>query len=50
MKTLDKFELGEISGGNCIESSDPAVTRYSTWGCAIGRAIGTTLRWINPFN
>ncbi len=49
MKTLSNFEKLNTNGGNCIESPDPAVTRWSGIGCAIGRIIGTSLRWMNPF-
>lgn len=49
MRTLNNNETLSINGGNCIESPDSAVTRWSGVGCAIGRAIGNTLRWINPF-
>lgn len=49
MKSLSNIELKEINAGNCIESPDPAVTRFSSIGCLIGRAIGNTLSWLNPF-
>ena len=49
MIELSKVESTYINGGNCIESADPAVTRFSSFGCAIGRAIGNTLEWLNPF-
>ena len=55
MKTLKHRELLMINGG-CASSNDPDVQAGMNLGCAIGRAVGATIRnfgdimkGLNPF-
>lgn len=48
MNTLRHNEILDINGG-CASSSDPAVQAGMNVGCAIGRAIGNTIRQFGEF-
>lgn len=48
MNTLRYSEIVEINGG-CASSDDPAVQAGMNVGCAIGRAIGNTIRQFGAF-